>query len=70
MHGAKEQAYILQHISDFVVRCLVREGYTACVNYLDDFSIVGQDTAACMDVQRALLLVLGRIGVFVRFKTF
>ena len=32
-------------ISDFVVRCLVREGFEECVNYLDDFCVVSRRIA-------------------------
>ena len=66
--GLSSSPYVFSKISDFVVRCLVREGFNCCVNYLDDFCLVGRDVEACREAQRALVAILGRIGFFVSFK--
>ena len=40
--GLSSSPYVFAKISDFIVRCLVREGFGECVNYLDDFCVIGR----------------------------
>lgn len=66
--GLSSSPFVFSKISDFVVRCLSRDGYSDCINYLDDFCLVGRDAHSCMKAQTALLSILGRLGFFVSFK--
>ena len=66
--GLSSSPYVFSKISDFVVRCLVREGFTECVNYLDDFCLVGRDKASCGEAQMMLVAILRRIGFYVSYK--
>ena len=66
--GLSSSPYVFSKISDFVVRCLVREGFEECVNYLDDFCVVSQTRVSCTAAQRALLTILRRLGFYVSFK--
>ena len=66
--GLSSSPYIFSKISDFIVRCLVREGFDQCVNYLDDFCLVGRTRIECSRAQSTLVLILRRLGFFVNFK--
>ena len=66
--GLSSSPYVFSKISDFVVRCLVREGYSDCVNYLDDFCLIGRDVETCGEAQRRLVAILRRIGFYVSYK--
>ena len=41
--------YVFSKLSDFPVRCMVRAGYSECINYLDDFCVIGHSEAECAD---------------------
>ena len=49
--GLSSGPYVFSKVSDFVVRCMVREGYTECINYLDDFCMVARTEQGCQEVQ-------------------
>ena len=51
-----------------MVRCLVREGFPDCINYLDDFCAVGRDAESCWQAQWALVRMLGKVGFCVSFR--
>ena len=38
--GLNSSSYVFSKISDFVIRCIIREEFTEYVNYLDDFSVM------------------------------
>ena len=66
--GLSSSPYVFSKISDMVVRCLIREGFDQCVNYLDDFCLVGREARDCQAAQWALIQILRRLGFFVSFK--
>ena len=66
--GLSSSPYVFSKISDFIVRCLVREGFEECVNYLDDFCLVGRDEASCGEAQWSLVEILRRLGFYVSYK--
>ena len=66
--GLSSSPYVFSKISDFVLRCLVRAGYPECVNYLDDFCLLGRDALSCRDAQQMLVLILRRLGFYISFK--
>ena len=53
--GLSSSPFVFSKINNFVVRCMVREGYSKCVNYLDDFCVVSRTSEGCAAVQRTLL---------------
>ena len=66
--GLSSSPFVFSKISDFVERCMVREGYDECVNYLDDFCVIGRDVTGCATAQQILLCLLRRLGFYVSFK--
>ena len=66
--GLSSSPYVFSKLSDFVVRCMVREGYSDCINYLDDFCIVARTKREGEAAQRALVGILRRLGFYVSFK--
>lgn len=66
--GLSSSPYVFSKISDFIVRCLVREGFSDCINYLDDFCIVARDEKSCALAQMRLVSILRRLGFYVSFK--
>ena len=66
--GLSSSPYVFSKLSDFIVRCMVREGRDVCVNYLDDFCVVSRDVQGCLEAQRGLVGILRRIGFYVSFK--
>ena len=66
--GLSSSPFVFSKISDFVVRCMVREGYDQCVNYLDDFCVVGRSTVECAEAQQVLVAILRRLGFYVSFR--
>ena len=66
--GLSSSPFVFSKISDFVVRCLVREGFSECVNYLDDFCLIGRDRESCRKAQRQLVAILRRVGFYVSYK--
>ena len=66
--GLSSSPYVFSKISDFVVRCMVREGYRLCINYLDDFCVVARTESDCLSAQWALVRILRRLGFYVSYK--
>ena len=66
--GLSSSPFVFSKISDLVVRCLCREGFTQCINYLDDFCMVDREVAACEASQRELIAILRRLGFSISFK--
>ena len=66
--GLSSSPYAFSKVSDFAVRCMVREGYTGIINYLDDFAIVAHTYDKCAEAQLALLKILRRIGFYISYK--
>lgn len=66
--GLSSSPYVFSKISDFVVRCLVREGYTECINYLDDYCVTARSRLACIKTQSVLVSILRRLGFYISYK--
>ena len=66
--GLSSSPFVFSKISDLVVRCLCREGFTQCINYLDDFCLVDREVATCEASQRELIAILRRLGFYISFK--
>ena len=66
--GLSSSPYVFAKISDFIVRCLVREGIDECINYLDDFCVIGRSKERCKLAQGTLIAILRRVGFYVSFK--
>lgn len=66
--GLSSSPYVFSKFSDFVVRCMVRQGYDECINYLDDFCVIGRDAGRCAEAQCMLVCILRRLGFYVSFK--
>ncbi len=66
--GLSSSPYVFSKLSDFVVRCMVREGYKECINYLDDFCVVARTEQGCREAQWALVRILRRLGFYVSYK--
>ena len=68
MHGAEQQPVRLLKISDFVVRCMVREGFSDCINYLDNFCVLARTEGDSVKAQWALVKILRRLGFYVSYN--
>lgn len=66
--GLRCAPYAFNQISNFVTRCLKRRGFSAVINYLDDFWIHGKSFVACQKAQMTLIEILGSLGFSVSFK--
>ena len=66
--GLSSSPYVFSKISDFIVRCAIREGIGRVVNYLDDFCIVSTTLAEGCIFQERLIAILRRIGFHISFK--
>ena len=66
--GLSSSPFVFSKISDFVVRCMVRVGWEECINYLDDFCVVGRSEERCTAAQRDLVAILRRLGFYISFK--
>ena len=66
--GLSSSPYVFSKISDFVVRCMVRAGFNKCINYLDDFCVVGETKEICKTMQWTLVGILRRLGFFISYK--
>ena len=66
--GLSSSPFVFSKLSDFIVRCMVREGWDECVNYLDDFCVVSRCIKGCVEAQRGLVGILRRIGFYVSLQ--
>ena len=66
--GLASSPYVFSKISDFVVRCAVREGVDRVINYLDDFCIVSGTHIKGREEQRTVIAILRRIGFHISFS--
>ena len=65
--GLSSSPYVFSKVSDFVVRCAVREGVHRVVNYLDDFCIISGSYGEGRRDQQVMIAVLRRLGFNVSF---
>ena len=49
--GLSSSPDVFSKISDFVVTCMVREGFSDCINYLDDFCVLARREDDCVKAQ-------------------
>ena len=66
--GLSSSPFMFSKISDFVVRCMVREGFDECVNYLDDFCMVSRSQVGCIMAQHTLVSILRMLGFYISFR--
>ena len=66
--GLSSSPFIFNRLSDFVVRCGVREGVKRTVNYLDDFCVIGGDSGQTRRHQLILISIIRRLGFFISFR--
>ena len=66
--GLSSSPYIFSKLSDFVVRCAVREGVTRMINYLDDFCIVGGSYRDTKEALYRVVAILRRLGFYISFR--
>ena len=66
--GLSSSPFVFSKVSDFIVRCMIREGLDDCVNYLDDFCVISRSRQGCVEAQQGLVRILRRIGFYVSFK--
>ena len=66
--GLSSSPFVFSKVSDLVVRCMVREGHTQVVNYLDDFAIITRTFEEGCKAQQALVGILRRLGFSVSYK--
>lgn len=63
--GLRCAPYLFTQISNFVIRCLRRRGFTRCTAYLDDFFVTGSTENECRLAQQALISILRSLGFFI-----
>ena len=66
--GLSSSPYVFSKLSDFVVRCALREGVDRAVNYLDDFCLLGRSEQEVGEAQIKVVAILRRLGFFISFK--
>ena len=66
--GLSSSPFVFSKISDFIVRCMVRENWDECVNYLDDFCVVSRSEQRCVESQQGLVGILRRLGFYISFR--
>lgn len=66
--GLSSSPFVFSKVSDFVVRCLVREGHSNCVNYLDDYCVTARSEKECVAAQARLVAILRRLGFHISYK--
>ena len=60
--GLKSAPYCFTKFSDFVVKCCSKFGVHRCVNYLDDFAVLGDSYEDCMESQTILRCMCVNLG--------
>lgn len=66
--GLKCAPFVFTQISNFVIRCLYRRGFTKVVNYLDDYILFGDSFESCQLAQKVLISVLVALGFHISWK--
>ena len=66
--GLRCAPYAFTQFSDFLVKCCVKQGAVRCVNYLDDFVMLGASEQECCEAQMVLHNVLNNFGFEVADK--
>lgn len=63
--GLRCAPYLFTQISNFVIRCLKRRGFSNCTSYLDDFLVTGDTEEECRLAQQNLISILRSLGFFI-----
>lgn len=66
--GLRCAPYLFTQVSNFVLRCLHRRGFTSSLVYLDDFLVLGRDRQECSDAQITLIGILRSLGFYIAWK--
>ena len=66
--GLSSSPFIFSKMSDFVTRCMIREGSNRIVNYLDDFCLLGNSIDEVQCAQRKLIRILRSLGFYINYK--
>lgn len=66
--GLSSSPYVFSKVSDFVVRCGIREGIDRVVNYLDDFAIVSANINIAKKQQNKFINILRRLGFHISYN--
>ena len=65
--GLSSSPFIFTKNSDFITRCMIREGTDRIVNYLDDFRLLGLSRQEVSLNQLRLIHLLRRLGFFINY---
>lgn len=65
--GLSFSPFIFNDISDFIVRCGMREGVASCINYLDDFAVLRGTTNECSINQGIIMVILHRMDFYLSY---
>lgn len=60
--------YIFQTISNFVVKCMRRRGFSHVYAYLDDYILINQSFEQCATAQLTLIRLLHSLGFVIAWK--
>lgn len=63
--GLRCAPYLFTQVSNFILRCLKRRGYTNCFVYLDDFLVAGRTREECSSAQNSLIEIIRSLGFYV-----
>ena len=66
--GLRCAPFIYTQITEFVVRCLNRQGFQHVYGYLDDFIVVGSSEVECKSAMSALIDLLHEFGFIISWK--
>lgn len=66
--GLRCAPYIFTQISNFILRCFQRRGFTNCAVYLDNFFVTGNTEAECAAAQQTLIGILRSLGFHIVSK--
>lgn len=66
--GLRCAPYLFTQITNFVLRCLQRRGFTRCLVYLDDFLVLGSSAQECIEAQQMLISILRSLGFYIAWK--
>lgn len=66
--GLRCAPYLFTQVSNFILRCLHRRGFTTSLVYLDDFLVLGKNRRECQEAQLTLISILRSLGFYISWK--
>lgn len=66
--GLKCAPYLFTQVSNFVLRCLHRRGFSNSLVYLDDFLLICDTRQECENAQQTLISILRSLGFYIAWK--